>query len=44
MIFDIVSFLIGLFVGGALVAASAKFLGWFQKQEKSAVADVKAKV
>jgi len=35
MIFDVLSFAIGVFVGGAAVAASAKLLGWFNKQEAS---------
>jgi hypothetical protein len=35
MIFDFLSFVIGVLVGGAAAAASAKFLGWFQKQDAS---------
>jgi len=33
--FDLISFGLGILVGGALTAASAKFLGFFQKQDAS---------
>jgi hypothetical protein len=33
--FDLISLLIGVAIGGALAAASAKFLGFFQKQDAS---------
>lgn len=35
MTFNILSFLVGVFVGGALTAASTKLFGWFKKQEAS---------
>lgn len=40
MIFDLVSFLLGVLAGGVVCALSAKFLGWFNKQVKSVEAKV----
>jgi hypothetical protein len=35
MTFDLISFVIGIAVGGVAAAMSAKFLGFWQKQAKS---------
>ena len=40
MVFDIVSFLIGVLVGGVACAVSAKVFGFFNKQVKSAESKV----
>ena len=36
--FDLIRCGIGVLIGGCLTAASAKFLGFFQKQDKSIAA------
>ena len=40
MIRDIILVAIGFLVGGVTCAMSAKYLGWFQKQVKSAESKV----
>ena len=36
MVFDLISFILGVAVGGVACAVSAKTLGWFNKQIASA--------